>query len=100
MVKWSEQKMNLVIIFITLNLIYITTGKNLKVNSIETFVFVDIETTGLRQPNITELAMWITPRNCLLDSQDNMNCRMLNKWTMLFNPGKGIERKASEITGK
>lgn len=70
------------------------------VNQAETFVFLDIETTGFRDPKITELAMLVMPREDFMPQRNGTSRRALNKWTSLFNPDKPIEAKASEITGK
>lgn len=70
---------------------------------IQTFVFLDIETTGLPdynfgKANITELAMWTLSREDLRKSTETP--RLLGKWTTVFNPGMMIHPESSRITGK
>lgn len=68
---------------------------------IETFIFFDIETTGLRGIiEITELAMLAISRATLLDA-DNKNGlpRMLQKLLIQLKPSRSIEPEAAQITG-
>lgn len=74
------------------------------VGTIRTFVFLDIETTGLPKfnfgkANITELAMWTLSREDFLRSEDT-ECRLLGKWKSVFRPGRSINPRTSELTGK
>ncbi|XP_037908402.1 uncharacterized protein LOC119650007 isoform X2 [Hermetia illucens] len=73
------------------------------VGTIRTFVFLDIETTGLPKfnfgkANITELAMWTLSREDFLRSEDT-ECRLLGKWKSVFRPGRSINPRTSELTG-
>lgn len=69
---------------------------------IETFVFFDIETTGLPQfeknrTKITELTFIAVTREDIWASEPQSLC--MNKLSLLFNPERKIQDKASEITG-
>lgn len=68
-----------------------------------TFVFFDIETTGLItciQPKITELAFTACTREHLLNSNKNEIPRVLHKLLLPFNPQKVIQPESTRITGK
>lgn len=67
---------------------------------IQTFVFLDTETTGLRLPNITELSMIAYRRRDLLTaSAGNQFPRVMTKILLHINPNKFIEEEAQNISG-
>lgn len=67
---------------------------------IRTFVFFDVETTGLASPvQITELAMVAVSRSTLLRDNNGQLPRVMPKLVIQVKPTKGIESKAVEITG-
>lgn len=68
---------------------------------IQTFVFFDTETTGLRNPNITEISMIAYRRRDLLTaSPDNPFPRVMTKILLHLNPNKSIEDVAQDISGR
>ncbi|KAK3593692.1 hypothetical protein CHS0354_013588 [Potamilus streckersoni] len=75
--------------------------KKNKREAFSTFVFMDIETTGLitrgNNPKITELCLVSVQREELLDG--NGAPRVLNKLVLCFNPRKSLSQTASEMTG-
>lgn len=67
---------------------------------IQTFVFLDTETTGLSEPNITEISMIAYRRRDLLAaSNDYPFPRVMTKILLHLNPEKCIDREAERITG-
>lgn len=71
---------------------------------IATYVFFDIETTGLpREENnktkITEFSMVAVKRAHVLETRPGAVPRVQHKLTLLFNPGRLISSEGSEITG-
>ncbi|XP_065574597.1 uncharacterized protein LOC136036359 [Artemia franciscana] len=87
------------------------------VNQIKTFVFFDLETTGLRDPvRITEVCFVAVTRDILMDRIKKFeevkatnapshkllevaNPRVLSKLSVCMNPLKNIDIKAVEMTG-
>lgn len=70
---------------------------------ISTFVFFDIETTGLLTcdiPKITELAFTACMRDHLLKANKNEVPRVVHKLLLPFNPQKVIHPDSTRITGK
>lgn len=70
---------------------------------INTFVFYDIETTGLITcdfPKITELAFTACSREHLLNANKNEIPRAVHKLLLVFNPQKVIQPDSTRITGK
>lgn len=69
---------------------------------IKTFIFFDIETTGLSNPiEITELAMVAVSREDLLKAKANGSLpRIMQKLVIQIKPKKDIERDAARISGK
>lgn len=68
--------------------------------SIETFVFFDIETTGLYRPvQITELAMVAVSRTTILRANNDSMPRVMQKLVLQVKPSKVIEPEAIRITG-
>lgn len=70
---------------------------------ISTFVFFDIETTGLNTcdpPKITELAFTACSREHLLQANKNEIPRAIHKLLLPFNPQKVIHPDSTRITGK
>ncbi|CAK1543346.1 unnamed protein product [Leptosia nina] len=68
---------------------------------IETYVFFDIETTGLPQlelcrTKITELSFVAVSREDLVTSE---TLPLMNKLSLLFNPERKIQPKVTAITG-
>lgn len=71
---------------------------------IATYVFVDLETTGLpREDNnktrITEFSMIAVKRAHVLDTRPGAVPRVQHKLTLLLNPGRQISTAGTEITG-
>ncbi|XP_048000887.1 three-prime repair exonuclease 1-like [Leguminivora glycinivorella] len=71
---------------------------------IATYVFFDLETTGLprdefNKTKITELCMVAVKREHVLYALPGRVPRVLHKLTRCFNPGKRITEGSSEITG-
>lgn len=71
---------------------------------IATYVFFDLETTGLpreefNRTKITELCMVAVKREHVLDTLPGHVPRVLHKLTRCFNPGKRITERSSELTG-
>ena len=66
-----------------------------------TFIFLDLETTGLRKPvEITELSMIAVERAHIIDSSKTKSVpRLLDKLTTCVRPTKEIESQASMVTG-
>lgn len=70
---------------------------------ISTFVFFDIETTGLLgcdPPKITELAFTACLREHLLNANKNEIPRAVHKLLLPFNPQKVIHPESTRLTGK
>ena len=65
-----------------------------------TFIFLDLETTGLRKPvEITELSMIAVERTHLINSSKTKSIpRLLDKFTTCVRPKKEIESYASMVT--
>ena len=65
------------------------------------FIFLDLETTGLQQPiEITELSMIAVERKHILESsKTKLLPRILDKFTSCVQPVKDIECFASSVTG-
>lgn len=65
-----------------------------------TFIFLDLETTGLRKPvEITELSMIAVERAHIIDSSKTKSVpRLLDKFTTCVRPTKEIESYASMVT--
>ncbi|XP_072945827.1 three-prime repair exonuclease 1 [Epargyreus clarus] len=71
---------------------------------IATYVFLDLETTGLpveecNKTRITELSLIAVKRSHILDSNKGGSPRVQQKLTLCFNPGKLIYPQCTEITG-
>lgn len=70
---------------------------------IETFIFFDIEATGLLgcdPPKITELAFVACSRENLLEATKNEIPRVTSKLLMPVNPCKNIHPDSTNITGE
>lgn len=70
---------------------------------IQTFVFFDIETTGLLccdPPKITELAFVACSREHLLEATKNKIPRVTSKLLLPVNPCKNIHPDSTNITGE
>lgn len=68
---------------------------------IQTFVFLDTETTGLRSPDIIELSMVAYRRRDLLEaSSQNPLPRVMTKILLHMKPNKVIDAQAEAISGK
>lgn len=65
-----------------------------------TYIFLDLETTGLRKPvEITELSMIAVERNHIIESSKTKTIpRLLDKYTTCVRPSKEIEPFASSVT--
>lgn len=73
-----------------------------KMVQINSFVFFDIETTGLRgieKPKITELVFIAWSRQHLLEGKNEVP-RVKSKLLLPFNPEISIHPNASRITGR
>ena len=72
--------------------------------TISTFVFLDLESTGLggngKQPRITELSLIAVHRDNLQDPCKDDTPRVLNKLTLCTYPMKVVEHAAGQITGE
>ncbi|XP_026727533.1 uncharacterized protein LOC113493737 [Trichoplusia ni] len=71
---------------------------------IETYVFIDLETTGLpnlqnNETKITELSMVAVSRTALLSATRLALPRVINKFTKCLNPQRQIDQVSSKITG-
>lgn len=68
--------------------------------SIKTYVFLDLETTGLPEskPRITEISLIAIHRHNLLDAAVNNEPRIIDKLTICIYPMKPINMYASELT--
>ncbi|KAH9640150.1 hypothetical protein HF086_018392 [Spodoptera exigua] len=71
---------------------------------IATYVFLDLETSGLpmldnNKTRITELCMVVVKRQHLLETRPGSVPRVLDKLSMCFNPGRMIHPDSTEITG-
>lgn len=76
---------------------------NLKMPKFATFVFFDIETTGLpyeeyNQTKVTEFAFMACSRNDVMNHTTVP--RVIHKLTKCVHPGKSIDPVASKISGK
>lgn len=72
-------------------------------SEINTFVFFDIETTGLPSggpPKITELAFTACLSEHLLQTPKHKIPRALHKLLLPFHPQKVIHHESTRITGK
>lgn len=68
---------------------------------INTFVFFDIETTGLKHPNITEISMIAYRRKDLLGATgENPFPRVMTKMLLHLNPKKFIDLEAENLSGE
>ena len=69
---------------------------------VSTFIFFDIETTGLltpvHNPRITEICFHAVGRNEFVGSLAGVNPRVVHKLSLCFRPGALIDPVASEIT--
>lgn len=88
---------------IELNII-VTMEPNVKTLKIQSFVFLDLETTGFpwqerNQTQITELAMVAVSRNTLLNTTAGTLPRVLQKLVLCFKPNREINSKVTEVTG-
>lgn len=78
-------------------------SQSVSMGEIGTFVFFDIETTGLPgcdPPKITELAFTACLREHLLKTDKHKTPRVLHKLLLPFNPQKVIKDESTRITGK
>ncbi|XP_021188544.3 uncharacterized protein LOC110374934 [Helicoverpa armigera] len=71
---------------------------------IATYVFIDLETTGLPQyeynkTRITELSMVVASRRHVLDTTPGAAPRVLDKLTMCFNPRRMIHPESTKTSG-
>ncbi|KAK2573687.1 Three prime repair exonuclease 2 [Acropora cervicornis] len=73
----------------------------LGISKFASFIFLDLETTGLQQPiEITELSMIAVERKHVLEStKTKVLPRILDKFTSCVQPAKNIECLASSMTG-
>ncbi|XP_076764073.1 uncharacterized protein LOC143431322 [Xylocopa sonorina] len=69
---------------------------------IKTFIFLDLETTGLiannRMPKVTEMSLIAVSRTAICETTDIIP-RTLQKLVLLLNPGINISEKVEKITG-
>ncbi|CAH0402978.1 unnamed protein product [Chilo suppressalis] len=69
-----------------------------------TYVFVDLETTGLpaeehNKTKITEISMVAVKREHFLDTRPGASPRVQNKVTLCLNPGRFIHPDCTDVTG-
>ena len=69
---------------------------------IQSFVFLDVETTGLYQtkPRVTELSLVARHRNALLEQSRGHMQRVIDKLTLCVYPMKHIPPQVTDVTGK
>lgn len=67
---------------------------------IETYVFVDISTTGLDKPDITEVCMVACSRSDLLSAKHGCLPRVIHKIAFPTRPNKLVEQEAEYISRK
>ncbi|XP_026494463.2 uncharacterized protein LOC113399532 [Vanessa tameamea] len=72
--------------------------------SIATYVFLDLETTGLpgqenNKTKITELSLVAVKREHVLETRVGATPRVQHKLTLCFNPGRMVAPSCSEVTG-
>ncbi|XP_068624889.1 three prime repair exonuclease 2-like [Battus philenor] len=72
--------------------------------AVATYVFVDLETTGLpseeiNRTKITELSMVAVKREHLLDTKAGATPRVQNKLTLCFNPCRLVQPGSTQTTG-
>lgn len=68
-------------------------------NLIKTFIFLDIETTGLSLPSITELCLVAVGRDALLKGDISHFPRIMDKLCICVRPERRIGDTAAAITG-
>ncbi|XP_046973758.1 three prime repair exonuclease 2-like [Vanessa cardui] len=71
---------------------------------IATYVFLDLETTGLpaeenNKTKITELSLVAVKREHVLDTRVGATPRIQHKLTLCFNPGRMVAPTCTEVTG-
>ncbi|CAG9792616.1 unnamed protein product [Diatraea saccharalis] len=71
---------------------------------ISTYVFLDLETTGLpveehNKTKITEISMVAVKREHVLDTRPGASPRVQNKVTLCLNPGRFIHPDCTKVTG-
>ncbi|KAJ2940941.1 hypothetical protein O0L34_g10204 [Tuta absoluta] len=71
---------------------------------IATYVFLDLETTGIPQEEnnktkITELSLVAVKRDQILDARPGAVPRVLHKLTLCFNPGRPVPVSVTHVTG-
>lgn len=74
-------------------------------NKFKTFVFFDIEVTGLPHleynlTKITEICMIAATKDSIMSTVINELPRVIHKISLCINPFKRIQTRASEITGR
>lgn len=71
---------------------------------IQTFVFFDLETTGIYEgtvaPKITEIALVAVSRESICNNRQNSLPRILHKLVLPVNPKKTISPRAQYMTSK
>lgn len=67
---------------------------------IQTFIFVCTSTTGLSNPDITEICMIACSRAHLLSTKPGDLLRVDQKLVLKFRPRKSIEQEAKSVSGK
>ncbi|XP_018667031.2 uncharacterized protein LOC108949427 [Ciona intestinalis] len=65
----------------------------------QTYIFLDLETTGLVNPQITEFCMIAVHANSLKGSAKIKTPRVIDKLVAVVDPLTQIQQRASEITG-
>lgn len=76
-----------------------------EMSEIKTFVFFDLETTGLpdyecRKTKITEISLVACARSHLLETKRGNLPRVLHKLTLCVNPRRLIQCQSTAITGE
>ncbi|XP_045455839.1 three-prime repair exonuclease 1-like [Melitaea cinxia] len=71
---------------------------------IATYVFIDLETTGLPEEEnnctrITELSLVAIKRNHVLATRPGATPRVQHKLTLCFNPGRPVAPSCTDVTG-
>ncbi|XP_034825872.1 three-prime repair exonuclease 1-like [Maniola hyperantus] len=73
-------------------------------SAIATYVFIDLETTGLPQEEnnrtkITELSFVAVKRQHVLDTRQGCAPRVQQKLTLCLNPGRMVQPEGTKVTG-
>ena len=68
-------------------------------HSINTFIFIDLETTGIFDPKITELCMIAVGKKAFLEDDNSILPRIKDKLCICVNPATLIDNVTAKLTG-